>query len=654
MKTFLFLIPLLSCFCAYSQEPALVRELTERVIDYSGSVSDASDVALQINEWLQNPIDLNNCNASDLEPLFFLNPLQVSSILKHRTTYGPFLNIFELQAVQGLDQQTAILLSNFVQIDNRRNADYLKLNDLIRQSKMEVQITSGRDQRDSETLRAYRNYSGGPWQQRVRIRGTSNDRLWFGVGMEKDPGEPWGSFGDFQTAHLLWKGINRIRAVAIGDYQLQFGMGLTAGNGFYAGKSAAVFNTVPAGIGFRPSRSFNETGFLRGAAMTIEFRKWRIDPWFSLSPSSSTIDTVSSETDRMYVLSTSGYHRTPAERNRQNNTRNLYTGFHVGRQTSNGKMGMLASVYGTEKAGGNPMEWMKHAVHPVLGGYHMGNLKKAQIACEVTFSVGGGAFVYSVLMPVNVKTELMLLYRNYQTGFQNPYANAWSNFSKPGNETGWYLSFQHRWKKNRLLSGYADFYKSPGPRYLAFMPSNGGDFLLEYLLPYSKSVTLKIRGRIRQGQQNITGAEPTKQMGETLQRQFRVDLTRVFSTVTLHCRVEFIDGHNSSGQRFDGLLSYEELRFKAGLFNIKLRYLQRVTSGSKCRFYFPSPDFTAAAIQQTESGNGSSWMLLINANIGKHLRLGLRYGVDAEDNLLLGSASLITEDSWKLQLRYDW
>lgn len=61
----------------------------------------------------------------------------------------------------------------------------------------------------------------------------------------------------------------KIRALAIGDYQVQFGQGLVAWNGISLGKSTEVHQIYRRGLGLRPYSSAGESGFNRGVAIAL-------------------------------------------------------------------------------------------------------------------------------------------------------------------------------------------------------------------------------------------------------------------------------------------------------------------------------------------------------------------------------------------------
>jgi hypothetical protein len=112
-------------------------------------------------------------------------------------------------------------------------------------------------------------YLGNPDRYVFRYRFSYGNRLTFGYTAEKDMGEQFGQgaqpYGfDFNSLHFYYKPRKSIvKTIAVGDYQVNFGQGLTFGSGLAARKSAFVMNVRRIYTPFRPFRSLNENEFMR-------------------------------------------------------------------------------------------------------------------------------------------------------------------------------------------------------------------------------------------------------------------------------------------------------------------------------------------------------------------------------------------------------
>src|SRR5919112_581502 len=106
----------------------------------------------------------------------------------------------------------------------------------------------------------------------VRYRVSHTRDFSLGFTAEKDAGEPlvWkpgkGRLGaDFYSAHFVVQERGRLKTLALGDYQLQFGQGLLLSSGLQVGKGAETITTLRrSSVGVRAYSSLLENTFFRG------------------------------------------------------------------------------------------------------------------------------------------------------------------------------------------------------------------------------------------------------------------------------------------------------------------------------------------------------------------------------------------------------
>jgi hypothetical protein len=142
--------------------------------------------------------------------------------------------------------------------------------------------------------------------------------------MEKDPGEeilPYHpeytikmNFTDFYSGYFLVKDLKFIRHICIGDYRLRFGRGITlsTGGGFSSWKDP--FGISASSRRFRQNTSMAESGYFRGAAMSMGISRFSLDLFYSrrqLDPSGLEAD--SSGNRWFSSMNITGYHRTAQE-----------------------------------------------------------------------------------------------------------------------------------------------------------------------------------------------------------------------------------------------------------------------------------------------------------------------------------------------------
>ncbi|MCG9879082.1 MAG: helix-hairpin-helix domain-containing protein, partial [Bacteroidia bacterium] len=182
------------------QDEEWMENVLELLLENQTVESDRSDLELSIKEWLKHPINLNKASKEDLESFFFLSPTQIQNILEHKEKHGDFLSIYELQAVKDLDFTDAYILSKFCYVNNSFQGSNLSLANKLKNGEHEIIIQQKRDFKllEKESI----NYAGDLNYFSLRYRFQFKTNWYMGFGLEKDPGEKWNKYGDFQTFHF--------------------------------------------------------------------------------------------------------------------------------------------------------------------------------------------------------------------------------------------------------------------------------------------------------------------------------------------------------------------------------------------------------------------------------------------------------------------
>ncbi len=190
--------------------------------------------------FYQSPINLNTAGPEELRALPLLSEAQVAALLLHRRTTGPLLSVYELQAVPGWTVRTIERVAPFVTVagtnpnavrgtlwqrikNEENNAVILRYERVMQQRK-------GYSAADTFQGRPTLRYLGSPDALALRYRVSHAHDFSLGFTAEKDAGEPlaWRpgqrQYGpDFVSAHFVLYEQGRLKTLALGDYQLQFG-----------------------------------------------------------------------------------------------------------------------------------------------------------------------------------------------------------------------------------------------------------------------------------------------------------------------------------------------------------------------------------------------------------------------------------------------
>ena len=138
----------------------------------------------------------------------------------------------------------------------------------------------------------------------------------------QDAGEPFFSSNnragyDFYSFYIqIWK-LGRVENAVLGKYKVSAGMGLVLSNAFSLGKVAALQNLGRTTAVLRPHSSRSTATYFQGAAATVRLSQAVTTTAFvSYRPFDATL---TSDGDARTLI-TSGYHRTPLEMSKKNNT----------------------------------------------------------------------------------------------------------------------------------------------------------------------------------------------------------------------------------------------------------------------------------------------------------------------------------------------
>lgn len=138
------------------------------------------------------------------------------------------------------------------------------------------------------------HYLGSGIYSNIRYQCKVKSQLEWGFNLEKDAGEkiefnaqsPLGY--DYHSFYLSLKEIGKIRTIQMGDFQANFGQGLTLSTGLSFGKSGIITSTKRNFNGFKPYKSLRENAFLRGIAFAFQKHNFTIGTFLSQKTTMAT------------------------------------------------------------------------------------------------------------------------------------------------------------------------------------------------------------------------------------------------------------------------------------------------------------------------------------------------------------------------------
>ena len=488
------------------------EEVYERYVDIMGDNADTNENIYNIlYELYLNPIDINKAEREDLEQLPFLNDGQIEEICAYLYFYDGMESLGELALIEKLDYYTRRLLIDFIYIGEKDKKKYPSLKNIMKYGTNDVMFTAKVPFYEREGDR--NGYMGYQYRHSLRYNFKYGNYLRIGLVGSQDAGEPFFKGDnragyDYYSYFALMRDWGRIKRLAIGKYRMSFGMGLVINNNFSLGKTAntslagKVSNSITAHSSSSDGRS------LQGAAATVNIFK-NVD--LSAFISYKSLDATINSEGEISSLSTSGYHRTPLEMEKKNNTEEFMTGGSMSWRAG----GFHAGVTGYYAWFNRPFaEYDKDSYrHYGPVGYEFYNVgvnygyisHKFAISGETAVNNKGAvATINSVSYDISEKIKLRAIQRFYSYRYFSLFAQCFSDGGHVQNESGFYIGADYKVNPNLNISLYTDIAYFPFKKYNTSGSSYSFDNMLNIL--YTKnSFSFGLRHRYRDREKNLAG-----------------------------------------------------------------------------------------------------------------------------------------------------
>lgn len=489
----------------------LLIEQIERLADEGEEENNYEDLIDSYIFFSENPINLNSEEIAHLAELQLINTFQLEALRNYRRHYGDFLFLNELEMVEGFDEQTINILRPIVCIRNDNTKDKITGHKMARYGKHQIigryeQILEKQQGyypiSDSELLDSPNSrYLGSPQKTELRYSYNYRNKIRAGFALEKDAGEMlfngrlsdtiknvlgskrYSGF-DFFGFHLYANDLGCIKDIAIGDYQLSFGQGLTLWSGMSFGKAAAGSSVMKQGRGVRPKASSSEAPFMRGTAVTLNFGKFYATAFYSNRMVDANVSLTDSLDEAQYVssLQETGYHRTIGEILDRHAIRQQVIGGHLSFANEHLEIGytlhhtLLSAALQPTPTHYNQFYFQgDHLTNQGLDFKYVSG--KIAIFGEGSMS-SNKAFASLVGLTVQPTGYLNFtaLYRNFDKRYQNLLSSPFSESSRGQGEKGAYLGIEVAPAPYWNILLYADHFRFTWLTMQTYSPSWGHDY----------------------------------------------------------------------------------------------------------------------------------------------------------------------------------
>ncbi len=631
------------------QQPAIppaVEQQLENLTEANDDAETEDDSYLQeLAHFIKDPINLNYADKGLLEELKFLNPVQISDFLSYRNLLGNFVSIYELQAIPGWNLllirkirpyiTVAIKVDVFNTLGSRlKNGEHyilMRTSQVLEKSKGYLL--------DSSTANNF--YPGSPQKLFVRYKYIFKNLLQYGITAEKDAGEQFFKGAqkngfDFYSAHFFVRNLGIIKSLAIGDFTVNLGQGLTQWQGLAFKKSSDISSIKRQSDVLRPYNSAGEIAFNRGIGITLKKNNWEGTAFASYRKVDANFvtDTLNFE-DFVSSLQTSGYHRTNSEVEDKNSQGQLTVGGNLSYSDEKIHFGVNAVHYNFDH---NITKASLLYNRYSLSGKTPGNYS---IDYSYTFRnmhfFGEAAadedldkaFVDGLLISLDRHVDMSFLYRNISRGYQSLYTNAFTESTFPTNESGFYSGISIAPSDFFRIDAYADFFHFPWLRFRTDAPSSGSEYMLQLTYKPNKQVEMYARYRIEKKAINYNPDElPLNPVVAKSKQGLRSQFSyKINTTFTFRSRVELSWFDKKSDDAQNGFLFFTDIIYKPLLKpysgNVRLQYFE--TDGYDSRLYAFENDLLYSYSIPVFYDKGYRYYININYDLTRKLFLWAKF-----------------------------
>ena len=645
---------------SFAQDKDTKQDVQQRIENAAeNAANEETDYTILLEElsyYQEHPINLNYTDREELSKLELLSDFEINYLLDHIAKNGKLMTIYELQSVQGFDLNLIQKILPYVKVDDNFENPHLSFKEIFTYGKFQFvsryqQVLEQQlgyfaakhlpDSIKKENPNYY--YLGPQFRLYERFNFTYANNINFGIVAEKDPGEEFfkGSQKngfDFYSAHLFLKKFGKLKALAIGDFQAQFGQGLTFWSGLAFGKTADPTAIKRSARGLSAYNSVDENLFLRGGGATIGFKDFEFTAFAStkkIDANISVLDTLNNNAEEFTAFQTTGLHRTRTEiADKDAVTENIY-GANIAYKNRKFSIG-LTGVQTEYKARlqrslstYNKFEFNSNK-NLNLGLDYNYLWRNFNLFGEISRSENGGiATLNGALINLDQRFSISLLHRNYQKDYQSIKSQAFGESYNNINEQGFYFGASAKLLPKFTLSSYFDRFNFPWLKYQVYAPSRGFDYFAQLNYTPTKTIDMYFRVRTKVKQKNTP--EVVKYIDylvNTERSNYRFNISYSLSPEWKFAnRIEYIVYKEQSQSTSNGYLVYQDVKFKPQGWKLSLlaRYMLFQTESYDARIYTYENDVMYANSIPSFSGKGSRFFALLNYEVSRNIEIWLRY-----------------------------
>ena len=498
----------------------------------------------ELSDLKENPLNINSATKEQLERFPFLNSQLIENILYYLYKYGAMVSINELMVVEDMDLATFRLLKPFITcqpLEEKTHTPTLK--SILKYGKQELSARmdiplytrAGYQPFTSDYIKENPNkrYLGPSFYHNLRYKFRYTDKVYIGFTAEKDPGEPFFAGNnkkgyDYYSPYFYIRNFGKIRALALGNYRLNYGYGLVMNTDFNMGKTTALNTLLNRESGIKKHSSTDEYNYFQGIAGSIQLSEhFTADAFYSYRQMDGIVD------NRFITsLKEDGYHRIPRDYEKKNSLTNQLIGSNIQYNGKNFELGLTA-VYNFFNKVLNPTYRPYNKYYPRgsdffnLGANYKFFLKKLTWMGEVAMDKDRRMVALNTLRyRPKANFQLIAMHRFYDVAYQSMYARSVGEGSMVQNESGFYLGMEADELWYFKLTAYIDFFYFPWKKYqMTKNGTRGIDGVIQLDYSPTHELDMFIRYRYKNKFKDYNPAEGDKITVPYIQQKGRYQLT---------------------------------------------------------------------------------------------------------------------------------
>lgn len=625
---FIVLIP----FACTAQEQILSEEWVNQNYDLVGRSADGHELGLIIENNIA-PIDINQATRKDLQNLHILNENEINEIINYRKNYGPFISVYELQAVQSISSSKLKLIQPFIYVSSSR----------VHEKKLSG-YTLIRVDRIMENKIGYSNgtYLGSPFHIISRTRLKINN-FKFGLTLEKDPGEKidWqpNYYGaDHVSGFISFEGSGFIKKIILGNFTSLWGQGLVIGGGFGLGKGRESILSINRSVNtLSPYSSISEWGYFTGAGFTMVPGKIQITGFLSKKRRDGyTINDI------IQTLPVDGLHRSPREFENRKSIFLSSAGLNISYINKQFKSGLSLIGYRFDNEI-KPTIYKNKNQQNIIGSisyrWHFRNIflfGESAITSQKKL-----AHIHGGMISMSHSVDAAFSIRSYSKYYYSPFSNqAFRESSETTNEKGTYLGIKVYPSSNITLTGFADIFSRPKPTFSARGPSTGTDFMLNLIVD-KKSYRLQTYLRVKSTERNYKDPLLKTYSLQVVSKTYgNIDAKIPLGTSFLFRLGYWFSKSRSRDHTRWGSLIYHDIKWTLSKTSISVRFALIDVPFFENRFYVYEPDVLYAFSIPAYYGQAIKYFILIRHKMSRSISLWAKFSrISFRDRNQIGSGS---------------